>query len=686
MKKSRIFVVIMLITFIITTSVSGVGASNAKYEVYDVKAQKVIKSGISKFSDAEKLMMQSGKHAVVKSSDSESPEQIVAAHPKEAYAIGNAFSMQTGNAYKEKTLSIFSDENMSSTVTYVTNGYKLHYLETIEKNGSLMAKVSIQGAEGYVNIQDVDLIPFHYIEASQSFKTRYFLSSSQLVTRDSIFKHDYYFVKEDPHKKVKEISFHYQKYGDSMSIGAYAVAADWLPSNRPLYSADGIEFYTDPQLRNSVSVGKKFYAYYQWLPLRSSSNVTAQHINDFLIKKGKNKSVILNNESSFIENSNRYGTNALLLFAQAAIESAYGTSWYAINRYNLFGWNAFDSNPDLATTYLGVNESVKKQVAQSIVQYFNLATESDPSGLDWRNAGLAFGNKGSGISVRYASDPFYGMKISAIAYELDKTNDFFDYNAHDLIKLKDGQATNVRKEPKGNAPILYTTRPGLKNQIQTNKGVVNGFYKTNLHMGLKNGKAVQSYSTQHVPMDTTKDFGYVATSVATQVPSHGPKAKSPSSLVTVSENKETAVVTEDLNLRISWGTQYRRLLTIPKGTQLTVYRTTNGWAKTNYDGRTGFVSIDYLRFESDHNQDTKPPQEKPEVSTDYVLGDVNNDGYIDGFDMLAVKAHYLGVKNKTLSGSAFKAADVNKDNVVDGFDMMEIKVHYLKHGKTKVRD
>ncbi|CAM4314011.1 glucosaminidase domain-containing protein [Erysipelothrix inopinata] len=61
--------------------------------------------------------------------------------------------------------------------------------------------------------------------------------------------------------------------------------------------------------------------------------------------------------------------------------------------------------------------------------------------------------------------------------------------------------------------------------------------------------------------------------------------------------------------------------------------------------------------------------------SNYKRGDVNGDGVIDGFDMMAVKRHYLGIK--LLEGDSLLAADVNRDGVVDGFDMMAIKRHYL---------
>ena len=38
---------------------------------------------------------------------------------------------------------------------------------------------------------------------------------------------------------------------------------------------------------------------------------------------------------------------------------------------------------------------------------------------DWRYMGSHVGNKGSGMNVRYASDPFWGEKIAGWYYRFD---------------------------------------------------------------------------------------------------------------------------------------------------------------------------------------------------------------------------------------------------------------------------
>jgi LysM repeat protein len=54
---------------------------------------------------------------------------------------------------------------------------------------------------------------------------------------------------------------------------------------------------------------------------------------------------------ALVDAENTYDLNALFILAHADVESAHGTSNYATTRNNLFGFNAVDSDPDLASSY-----------------------------------------------------------------------------------------------------------------------------------------------------------------------------------------------------------------------------------------------------------------------------------------------------------------------------------------------
>ena len=55
------------------------------------------------------------------------------------------------------------------------------------------------------------------------------------------------------------------------------------------------------------------------------------------------------------------------------------------------------------------------------------------------------------------------------------------------------------------------------------------------------------------------------------------------------------VTTAGLNLRESASTSAKKLATIPQGTKIIITEVKNGWGKTTYSGKTGWVSMDYVK-------------------------------------------------------------------------------------------
>ena len=296
-------------------------------------------------------------------------------------------------------------------------------------------------------------------------------------------------------------------------------------------------------------------------------------------------------------------------------------STYALERYNLFGWGAVDSDPDQAQRYKGVGLAVEKHMKDQISGYFNIS--------DWRHEGASFGNKGAGITVRYASDPYYGIKIASLAYRLDKQNGRKDHNAYNLSLLKDNTSYPVYKESSGNAE-WYKTKTGLKNQVIVNLGKENKRIKTTLMM--PNYKGVTQ--KKGYPMNLFEEFGFINESGIKNIAQHGPKGtlpKAPENWTPPAEQElkyqkpAHATTTANLNLRKSFSTSSQILTTIPKGTKIVVEATDIGWARTSYNGHVGFVSMDYLNIGA------------PVGESEYKKGDLNGDGTIDGFDMMEIR-------------------------------------------------
>lgn len=130
---------------------------------------------------------------------------------------------------------------------------------------------------------------------------------------------------------------------------------------------------------------------------------------------------------------------------------------------------------------------------------------------------------------------------------------------------------NLRESGSLNAKIILTIPKGTKLTVQSVSGI---WAKVSY-----NGKT-----------------GYVSTNYlkAAVVSSPGttpPQTGTPSAPATTDQRKTTA----NLNMRNGAGTNNSIILTIPKGTTLSVESQSSGWAKVSYGGKTGYVSTSYLQ-------------------------------------------------------------------------------------------
>ena len=197
----------------------------------------------------------------------------------------------------------------------------------------------------------------------------------------------------------------------------------YLSNNTTYYSYDGhyfyasynrmIDDYKNGVYSNSVNSNNPYYNYFQYLPARSKTSLTASQLDQYtiqMVSSGK----LLNAGSSLISNQNTYGVNALIMYANAALESGWGQSQIAINRNNLFGHGAVDSNPYYgANGYASVDDCVKYHAKMFISEGY-----CDPKDYSGRYYGSHLGDKESGINVKYASDPYWGEKIAHICWSV----------------------------------------------------------------------------------------------------------------------------------------------------------------------------------------------------------------------------------------------------------------------------
>lgn len=262
-------------------------------------------------------------------------------------------------------------------------------------------------------------------------------------------------------------------------------APSYLSAGTKYYSYDGHYFYTDYSVMiadyqnntrvNSVNPDNPYYNYYQYLPLRSTTSYSADTLNALLAGKTTASSLMRGRGGAFVNAQNTYGVNALLMTGVAANESAWGTSWIAMNKNNLFGLNAVDESPGTSANTFASPEVCINDFANAWMSrgYLN------PN--DSRYYGGFLGNKASGINVMYASDPYWGEKAANVAYALDKNQGSQDYGRY-TIGIKDTLASshttvNVRAGSSTTTSILYSTGNASNYAVLVkNAGPENGFY------------------------------------------------------------------------------------------------------------------------------------------------------------------------------------------------------------------
>ena len=373
------------------------------------------------FDEAKKAMQSLGQDAVVRNNASKSPTKIVAM--TNGIVISNPY--RTGDS-----LSYYYERgDFTGSTTYSQQYMQGKYNGTASYNsgnGSGSVALTMNGFEGYIRMENCDLVPI-----------KYFTNHLPIILGGNNNEDPQYTIYPEMNKYVcgtdnagnKELYF-YSYWGWSNSVqvpsstnatpnrqGVSLSAADWMQPGTTYYSYNGYDFYTDMAMNNKAGT---YYDYYQFLPARTKSNITGADFNNYLMGKGytAGRSAMYGTGDTFVSAQNTYGVNALLVYALAIQESGFGTSNYALNRNNLFGWNAVDSNPDNATYFGSVAQAINEHMHTNLNGYLDVD--------DSRHFGMQIGNKGNGFNVKYASDAYWGINIAHYAYDIDKYTGFKD--------------------------------------------------------------------------------------------------------------------------------------------------------------------------------------------------------------------------------------------------------------------
>jgi uncharacterized protein YgiM (DUF1202 family) len=272
---------------------------------------------------------------------------------------------------------------------------------------------------------------------------------------------------------------------------------------------------------------------YVTMDLRTKSSVTAAQINAYIAKNAtSSNSVLYNRGSIFIDAANKYGVNALYLAAHAIHESNFGKSTISLAKNNLFGYGAYDAAPFVGAVKFNTIKSNIEFIAQM-------------------------------MKATYLNEGYWSYKGAYLG--------------------------STVKDSKGN-------------RIDSLSSGMNFYYATDSNWG----KAIAKHMS--VMLDYSNEGAKNATPNKT-VPSRPsyPDAKDvfPTGTLAVAhktinltsaDNTGSSVykTTSNLNLRSSASTKGSILLTIPNGKTITYLSASGSWYKVQYNGKTGWVSSEYV--------------------------------------------------------------------------------------------
>ena len=360
-------------------------------------------------------------------------------------------------------------------------------------------------------------------------------------------------------------------------------APSWMSQNTRYYSFDGVFFYTNPRnIRPSgegaINATNPHMNYFQYLSFRSQSNVTAAEFNNFLksqlSSQEQTRSVMMNSGQYFVNAQNQFGTNATLQFAKAMLESGRGLSSIAINNNNLFGLNAIDSDPQgNANRFASVSDAISEHA-----NYWMSRGYLYPA--DWRHAGPHVGHKGSGINVRYASDPYWGSKIAGLAFRIDRAAGGRDINRETIgvllntsnVNVTNASGMNLYTANSGNFrffPFLITATSGNRYQIVTDGAIENNQISRN---AIFNRQTAIGF----IPQQTNLKISWASNT--TPLPS--PPG---------TEVSRMGVTNGGVNFRRGPGTNQALIRLLPSGTAIEIIGQRDGWLHVRVGNETGWV-------------------------------------------------------------------------------------------------
>ena len=372
---------------------------------------------------------------------------------------------ESGNIYEiEDTDGAVAEEESNGIARFAMRSAGPQVVNFNTKGSAVTSYTDVNGGSGYTNgAYGADAA---YLGMTSDGKVRFMLSGvTGTVNASEVQVLDYAEVANNVSYYAVSGGTLYHYISQNLNTAPVSAlnngpAPSYLSEGVKYYSYDGHYFYTDYSVMlsdyqnncngaSAVNSGNRFENYFQFLDMNSSTGYSGDELNSILhtalenAGKSLSSSKLTGTGSTFVKYQDTYSVNALLSLGIAINESAWGTSYICQTKNNIFGLNAVDSNTGNADVFNSIEDCIRDFMA-------NWMAGGYLDSSDWRNHGEYLGNKGGGINVSYASDPYWGEKAAAHAWNLDSVGGNQDYIGE--TEEPDTETPPVTEEPDTETP------------------------------------------------------------------------------------------------------------------------------------------------------------------------------------------------------------------------------------------
>ena len=209
-------------------------------------------------------------------------------------------------------------------------------------------------------------------------------------------------LKKDDELKVTEITQNWYKITYQNIIG-------WVKTECTIYKNQNIsenqnETKTKEQLSSALNIN---------MQLNKPSGLTLEQFKKVLTDNKDTNKIFENNAEYFYYIEKQYNINGIFVAAVGIHESAWGTSKIALQKNNLFGYGAYDSNPyNGAYNFTDYSESIDL-LARVFVKYYLNPAGTNIYGGEKAVGTYYNGTTLKGVNTKYASDKNWANAVFA---------------------------------------------------------------------------------------------------------------------------------------------------------------------------------------------------------------------------------------------------------------------------------